>query len=46
MFHGHWNQRNHDRLAGADVFGLAHDGRDGCMAILDLGELAGDYHPR
>ena len=48
VFHGHWHQRNHERLRAVDteVFGLANDGRDGCMAILDLRDLSGAYYPR
>ena len=48
VFHGHWHQRNHERIRGLDteVFGLANDGRDGSMAILDLGDLSATYYPR
>ena len=48
VFHGHWHQRNHERLRGLDteMFGLANDGRDGHMAILDLGDLSAAYYPR
>ena len=48
VFHGHWHERNHERIRRrkTEVFGLAHDGRPGCFAVLDLGDLRGAYYTR
>ena len=40
VFHGHWHQQNRHRLrSGADVVGLAADGRPACAAVLSVNDL-------
>ena len=48
VFHGHWHERNHEHIRDGDteVFGLDRDGRVGCFAVLDLGDLRGAYCTR
>ena len=45
VFHGHWHERNHEHIRDGDteVFGLDRDGRVGCFAVLNLGDLSGAY---